>query len=165
MARGKAATKEEGRAMTVEKPEFNQVNVIVSDLRRSMDFYRRLGISLPEPPVDLPGGLYHVTGEAQDGMGVDLDRADFAQFWNRGWAGRTDLVGRVVLGFGLPSREAVDGKYAELTQAGYSGLAAPYDAFWGARYAIVEDPNGIAVGLMSPIDQARRVWPIKGWPG
>jgi hypothetical protein len=30
-------------------------------------------------------------------------------------------------------------------------LQPPYDAFWGARYAIVEDPDGIAVGLMSPI--------------
>jgi uncharacterized glyoxalase superfamily protein PhnB len=29
-------------------------------------------------------------------------------------------------------------------------LQAPYDAFWGARYAIIEDPDGVAVGLMSP---------------
>ena len=32
----------------------------------------------------------------------------------------------------------------------------PYDAFWGARYAIVEDPDGNAVGLMSPIDPDRQ---------
>jgi uncharacterized glyoxalase superfamily protein PhnB len=97
-------------------------------------------------------------------MAVDFDTAAFARFWSKGWAGREDLVGRVVLGFGLATREAVDAKYGELTNAGYSGLAAPYDAFWGARYAIVDDPNGIAVGLMSPIDPGRRVWPIKGWP-
>ena len=30
-------------------------------------------------------------------------------------------------------------------------MQPPHDAFWGARYAIVEDPDGIAVGLMSPI--------------
>jgi uncharacterized glyoxalase superfamily protein PhnB len=35
-------------------------------------------------------------------------------------------------------------------------LQAPFDAFWGARYAIVEDPDGIAVGLMSPISANRR---------
>jgi catechol 2,3-dioxygenase-like lactoylglutathione lyase family enzyme len=150
--------------MSGQKPKLDQVNIIASDLRRSADFYGRLGVSLTEPPADLPGGLYHMGGEAEGGMAVDLDTADFAQFWNQGWGGRKDLVGRVVLGFGLDSREAVDGKYAELTAAGYSGLAPPYDAFWGARYAIVEDPNGIAVGLMSPIDPARRIWPIKGWP-
>jgi uncharacterized glyoxalase superfamily protein PhnB len=50
-----------------------------------------------------------------------------------------------------------------LTGAGYKGLQAPFDAFWGARYAVVEDPNGIAVGLMSPSDPNRRYWPPEGW--
>ena len=35
----------------------------------------------------------------------------------------------------------------------------PFDAFWGARYAIVADPDGNDVGLMSPIDESRRTWP------
>ena len=38
-----------------------------------------------------------------------------------------------------------------MTNAGYRGLQEPVDAFWGARYAIIEDPDGIAVGVMSPI--------------
>jgi uncharacterized glyoxalase superfamily protein PhnB len=46
-----------------------------------------------------------------------------------------------------------------VTTAGYRGLQAPYDAFWGARYADVEDPNGIAVGLMSPISAEHRSQP------
>ena len=33
------------------------------------------------------------------------------------------------------------------------------DSFWGARYAIVEDPDGIAVGLMSPISAKHRAPP------
>ena len=32
----------------------------------------------------------------------------------------------------------------------------PYDAFWGARYAVVSDPDGNGVGIMSPIDPAQR---------
>jgi len=28
---------------------------------------------------------------------------------------------------------------------------------------VVEDPNGIAVGLMSPIDPDRKTWPPEGW--
>jgi hypothetical protein len=28
--------------------------------------------------------------------------------------------------------------------------------FWGARYAIIEDPDGIAVGVMSPISADRK---------
>jgi hypothetical protein len=44
----------------------------------------------------------------------NLEGLTFARFWNRGWAGRKGLVGRVVLGFGLAAWEAVDGKYADL---------------------------------------------------
>ena len=53
-------------------------------------------------------------------------------------------------------REDVDDLYEELTAAGHAGQQPPYDAFWGARYAIVLDPSGNAVGLMSPVDPARR---------
>ena len=61
-----------------------------------------------------------------------------------------------VLGFAFPSREAVDATYADLVAAGYKAQQAPFDAFWGARYAVVEDPDGNAVGLMSPVDPNRR---------
>ena len=66
---------------------------------------------------------------------------------------------RGVLGFKLPSRNAVDDRYADLVGAGYSGRQPPYDAFWGARYAIVQDPDGNDVGLMSPSDPGRRTGP------
>ncbi len=53
----------------------------------------------------------------------------------------------------MPSREAVDQRYAELSEAGYKGYQPPLDAFWGARYAISADGNHVAV--MSPIDLDR----------
>ena len=31
---------------------------------------------------------------------------------------------------------------------------APIDAFWGARYAIVDDPDGNHVGIMGPQDRS-----------
>ena len=48
------------------------------------------------------------------------------------------------------TRDDVDARYADLTGAGYTGIQSPFDAFWGARYAIVADPDGTHVGLMSP---------------
>jgi uncharacterized glyoxalase superfamily protein PhnB len=65
----------------------------------------------------------------------------------------------VVVGFALPSREAVDERYAALTAAGHAGRQPPFDAFWGARYAIVADPDGNHIGLMSPLDPAQKHWP------
>ena len=65
----------------------------------------------------------------------------------------------VPVSFSVSSRAAVDKLYTEVTDAGYKGQQEPYDAFWGARYAIIEDPDGNAVGLMSPIDPDRRAAP------
>ena len=58
----------------------------------------------------------------------------------------------------LPDRQAVDDRYAELISAGYRGRQPPFDAFWGSRYAIVADPDGNDVGLMSPVEVCRRTW-------
>jgi glyoxalase/bleomycin resistance protein/dioxygenase superfamily protein len=83
--------------------------------------------------------------------------------WHAGW--RADPASaRVVIGFSLPTREAVDERYAELTSAGYAGRQPPFDAFWGARYAIVADPDGNDVGLISPLEEWRRTWPAKDSP-
>ena len=59
---------------------------------------------------------------------------------------------------------AKDELYGRLTRKGHPGVQPPFDAFWGGRYAIVADPDGNQVGLMSPIDAARRSWPPEPSP-
>ena len=142
-----------------DKLFLDQLNIVVSDMEKSLAFYRRLGLSIPEKIWSNASGASHARAVTNNSIDVDFDDAAFAQIWNRGWTGRNDLAGRVVVGFKMPSREAVDLHYADLIAAGYIGLQHPYDAFWGARYAIVEDPDGLAVGLMSPIDAARKTPP------
>jgi catechol 2,3-dioxygenase-like lactoylglutathione lyase family enzyme len=140
----------------------DQINLVSGDIEASIAFYRRLGVEIPEERVwRTASGIHHVSaGETGNpAIDFDLDSMAFAQLWNSGWQGRQDLRGRVVVGFKLPSRDAVDATYADLTGAGYAGLQAPYDAFWGSRYAVVEDPDGIAVGLMSPRSAAHRSAP------
>ena len=150
--------------MEQEKPILNQVNIVAGSFGRSLDFYRRLGVGFAEPVPDHTGDPFHVNGETSNGLRFELDSASFAQVWNQGWVGHSEVAGRVVLGFGVASREEVDRTYLELTSAGHRGLGPPYDAFWGARYAILEDPNGIAVGIMSPIDPQRKAPLPAGWP-
>jgi catechol 2,3-dioxygenase-like lactoylglutathione lyase family enzyme len=151
--------------MAENDPVLDQVNIISGDVQRSLDFYRLLGAVFPRPLPNPSGQLFHVSSEPNDGALLELDSVEFAPVWNAGWAGRTDLHGRVVLGFRIPTREGVDRRFSSLTNAGYRGLRPPFDAFWGARYAIVEDPDGIAIGLMSPIDPARKMPPPKDWTG
>lgn len=142
------------------RPTLNQLNIVSGNVDASIAFYRKLGVDIPDPRIwRTPTGAHHVSAieaDSPDAATLDLDSAAFAQMWNKGWAGRKDLAGRVVVGFSVSSREEVDRLYGDMTAGGHRGLQAPFDAFWGARYAIVEDPDGIAVGLMSPISANRR---------
>ena len=148
----------------MEKPVLNQLNIVISDFGRSADFYRRLGVAIAPPLVNAAGTPFHATGADGRGAAIELDNAEFARRWNPGWAKLgDDLAGRVVLGFTYDSREEVDRIFLALTEAGYAALAEPHDAFWGSRYSILQDPNGIAVGLMSPADPAYRSNPPQGW--
>jgi catechol 2,3-dioxygenase-like lactoylglutathione lyase family enzyme len=146
--------------MSDNAADLHMLNVVVADMEASLDFYRRLGVAVPaaENAADV-----HVQLRMPGGFSLELDTAESARLWHAGW--RADPASaRVVVGFSLPTREAVDERYAELTSAGYAGRQPPFDAFWGARYAIVEDPDGNDVGLMSPIEESRRAWPPEESP-
>lgn len=140
---------------------FAQVNVVTGDPDASIRFYRALGVEIPESAIwRTPSGIHHVTAQhsssVTDAADLDIDSAAFAREWNRGWRREPQVAGRVVIGFAVPTRTDVDATYERITAAGYRGLQPPYDAVWGARYAVVEDPDGIAVGIMSPVSADRR---------
>lgn len=128
-------------------PEIDQLNLVVRDMEASVAFYRLLGVELADSAAEW--APHHRSADA--GVDLDFDSVAFAARWNAGSEGPG-----VVIGFKLPTREAVDELFAKLTAAGHHGCQVPYDAFWGARYAVVADPDGNAVGLMSPVDPARR---------
>lgn len=132
----------------------NQLNLVVNDVAASVAFYRRLGLAVEEAarPEWAP---HHATAMMANGMRLELDSVQFAKQWDPGCKGRGGNTG-CVLFFGVSSRDEVDRRFEHLTGAGYGCQQAPQDAFWGARYAIVEDPDGNAVGLMSPIDPTQR---------
>lgn len=120
------------------------VEIVANDLNKSLEFYRLLGLQVPEPEgphveVALPGGnrLAFDTEEVIAGM-------------HPGWVAPTG-PGRVALAFGLASPAEVDELYARLTGAGYPGALAPFDAPWGQRYATVADPDGTSVDLFSAL--------------
>jgi uncharacterized glyoxalase superfamily protein PhnB len=133
-------------------PQLSRLNVAVRDMDATVAFYRTLGLS-----VAVVGRGEHAVAELPGGTQIEFDTVDFVPQWDTGWRGTTG--GSTILGFSVASREAVDELYEDLVAAGYRSHQQPYDAFWGARYAIVEDPDGNGIGLMSPIESARRFWP------
>ena len=140
-------------------PIFDQLNLISDDLDATVRFYRQLGIRLGDPARNAVGEAFHASGPGGGGAQLEGDSSAFARVWNQGWQQEADLNGRVVVGLRVADRAEVDRLYGEIVAAGHKGLQPPFDAFWGARYAIVEDPNGLAVGLMSPRDGRHRAPP------
>ncbi|ORA37168.1 VOC family protein [Mycobacterium aquaticum] len=120
------------------------VEIVAKDLRRSLEFYRLLGLDVPEPDgphveVALPGGnkLAFDTEEVMAGM-------------HAGWTPPAS-AGRVAIAFGLAKPAEVDDLYERLTAAGHPGTLKPFDAPWGQRYATVEDPDGTSVDLFAAL--------------
>lgn len=130
-------------------PVLDQVNVVTADMPAAVAFYRSLGLDVQES--DSIWDLHHRAITQPDHLHLDLDSVEFARKWNARTTGA-----RPVIGFRLRSREAVDELHARLVAAGHQSLQEPWDAFWGARYAVVEDPDGNPIGLMSPADDAHR---------
>jgi catechol 2,3-dioxygenase-like lactoylglutathione lyase family enzyme len=146
----------------VTRPVFDQVNLVVGDMDATLAFYARLGLEVgddagPEWP---PGsGARHADLTMPNGTRLEFDNPRMAAIWHAGAREGSGEPARAVLNFSLETRADVDARYTDLVGAGYSGRQPPYDAFWGARYAIVADPDGNDVGLMSPIDPDRRYVP------
>jgi catechol 2,3-dioxygenase-like lactoylglutathione lyase family enzyme len=119
-----------------------QVNLVVADLERSRRFYSRFGWTFRTM------GEQALIAEVPGGLLVALHLPGFAKTWNESYDGGTR--GTAVLDVSVPDRESVDRLHAALMDEGGRSRQAPFDAFFGARYAIVEDPDGNLVGLKSP---------------
>jgi len=141
----------------MSQPLLSQLNLVTSDMESTLAFYRLLGLDIPDTKVwRTQTGAHHVDLALPNGFGLDFDSPALAQVYNASW-NRPEGSGSVnVIGFSFDTRAAVDATYTQLVAAGHDGLQPPFDAFWGARYAIVEDPDGNHVGLMSPVDPAQR---------
>jgi catechol 2,3-dioxygenase-like lactoylglutathione lyase family enzyme len=120
------------------------VGVVVSDMRRALEFYRRLGIAVPADSDDVA----HVEVK-MSGLTFFLTTEEGNARWD---PARRPITGdgyRIVLEFYLGTAEELDARYAELTGYGYTGHCAPYDVTADTRFAIVEDPDGNAILLSS----------------
>lgn len=120
------------------------IEIVTTDLTRSLDFYRLLGLPVPRP--DGP----HVEVALPGGNRLAFDTEEVIAGMHPGWTPPAG-PGRVALAFGLASPAEVDELYERLTAAGHPGALTPFDAPWGQRYATVEDPDGTSVDLFAPL--------------
>ncbi|WP_454195777.1 VOC family protein [Nocardia sp. Marseille-Q1738] len=130
-------------------PRLDVIGIIVTDMAASVAFYRRLGLDFP-PGAEQEG---HAEAALPNGLRVTLDTEAVIKSFHSEWAPPTG-AGRVGIAFRCADPAEVDAVYADLVDAGYHGELKPWDAFWGQRYAVVQDPDGNGVDLYAALPTA-----------
>ena len=126
-------------------PELNAIGIAVSDMATSIRFYRLLGLDVPETPDE-----EHIDAFLPNGVRFMLDSEDVMRSFREGWTRETGNQIGLALECGSPAE--VDEVYARVTGAGFHGEKEPWDAFWGQRYAVLLDPDGVEVSLYAALE-------------
>jgi uncharacterized glyoxalase superfamily protein PhnB len=126
--------------------KLNAVGVVSTDLSKTISFYKLLGFTFGELSPDEK----HVESVGSAGSAkLMIDTQDVVK----------DIIGETPKP-GNHSSFAVEyagssqvNEVAErIAKAGFSVSKEPWDAFWGQRYAVVEDPDGYKVDLYAQLD-------------
>ena len=112
------------------------VGLVVSDMKRSLDFYRHLGLDIPDDE-DTKRFVMH---RMKSGVTIFFDTVFFpGNDPERRPSPRGSY--NISLEFYAGTREAVDATFDRLIGLGYIGRKAPWKSS-GPYAAIVEDPDG-----------------------
>lgn len=128
-------------------PRFAAVGVVVTDMARSLEFYRKLGLEIPAESDTAP----HAEAILPGGVRLLFDTVETVLSFDPDWT-RPDGT-QMGLAFECESPAAVDKTFAEMVGAGYTGHLAPWDAPWGQRYSSILDPDGNGVDLFAPVPE------------
>jgi uncharacterized glyoxalase superfamily protein PhnB len=138
-----------------------KVNIVAEHYEETLEFYRLLGLNIPEV-LAKHANTKHAPALNEDAS-FAIDNSELANIYNAGWR-KGKSRKSVLLTAQVSSRNDVDQTFNSLIAAGHAAVQVPYDAFWGARYAIVMDPEGNWVGIESAMDETKRSWPPQDSP-
>ena len=125
--------------------ELYMVGVIVEDMPRAAQFYRRLGVDVPQEHGER-GARRDRDERAEVLPQHQASERQVGPRQNRGVGGY-----RTVLEFYLETPAVLDAKYEELTGHGYVGHCAPYNVTPKLRFAMVDDPDGNTILLSASV--------------
>ena len=126
-------------------PLLNAIGIAASDMAESIRFYRLLGLEMPETPDE-----GHVEASLPNGVRLMLDSEETIVSFLPDW--KRENGNQISLAFECGSPAEVDELYALVTEAGFEGEKEPWDAFWGQRYALLGDPDGVRINLYAALE-------------
>lgn len=122
-------------------PNLNAIGITASDMKRSIRFYRLLGLDVPPETPDEA----HIDLFLPNGVRFMLDSEEVTRSFLPNWQ-RVD-GNQLGLALECSGPAEVDEVYRRVVDAGFEGEKEPWDAFWGQRYAMLRDPDGVSVSL------------------
>ncbi|HET8852558.1 MAG TPA: VOC family protein [Ktedonobacteraceae bacterium] len=121
--------------------QLSMVGLTVQDMEKSKEFYRRLGLAVPEENPKQPPLMINMEGE------FTLFLAPGSIQSERTASGEHIENYRVLFEYYVKSQAAVEAKYAELIGYGYQSYRAPFLYANGMYYALINDPDGNTILL------------------
>lgn len=125
--------------------KINAVAVSTSDMKRTIEFYSILGFDF----TDVDQTQDHAEPITPDGSArLMIDKKELIE----------SIIGEIPKpgnhsGFAIEYENPteIDEVSKKLLSSGFNVNKEPWDAFWGQRYCIVEDPDGYKVDLYAQL--------------
>lgn len=137
-----------------EDVKLGSVNLFVRDMAASLAFFRMLGLQIPAEAIwPDEANAQHIAIDFPNGVSLELDSYDLTRRYDPGFVEPAGGPRSAII-FNVATRAAVDELHDRMAAGGHPSHLGPFDAFWGQRYAVVLDPDGNQVGIMSPQGQA-----------
>lgn len=125
--------------------QFGMIVLYARDLQKSIEFYRVLGLEIPDPRPNRPVSIYRTPS----GLSIIFTTDEVAARYDPGWV-RPERGYQQVMEFVVADDKAVDTVWDALTAAGHHGRIAPA-RINGPYAALVDDPDGNVVLISSDV--------------
>jgi uncharacterized glyoxalase superfamily protein PhnB len=124
------------------------IGIAVEDIERARAFYALLGLDVPADEQ----GFGHVEVTLAGGLRLMFDTHETMKSFDSSWSWKIGST-NASLAFAFETPDEVDAKHDELVAAGATSHLAPWDAFWGMRYAVLRDPDGNELSLYAQLPE------------
>lgn len=125
--------------------KIDAVEVTTSDMKQTVAFYKLLGFEFPEFKDDgdhlepkTPAGSARLMIDARKMMTEML-----------GTPPKPGNHGSFAIQYDSPAE--IDSVAKKVKEGGFKLVKEPWDAFWGQRYAVVQDPDGYQIDLYASL--------------
>lgn len=130
------------------EPHLNTIAIVVSDLPATLQFYRLLGLNIPE------GREYEYYVECVSPNAstiLFISKRNMLKL-NPNWQDNHGKGG-IGLHFKFDKVDELEKVYNSLMDTGYKSVLTPCNTKWGERFAEVLDPDGNIVSLFAHLKQ------------